>query len=792
VTPSADLETPDAPDSQGPEDSQDQAQENPYGENFRELPQQLVEAIRSAITDFQSQEKFARRREVRKDRRNRFYEAGYQHLAWNNGNGGNGGFTLLVPGAPVATQGGGSIQCPQYMDSYDIFRAFLWVWISIVTQNTPGVSFEPDDPSVSEDIDAAAAAESYAEAFDRQNDTQELQVQIARMLGVSGRVVSWTRTETDGQRFGYEPDGSPKRFQKTSIHGTLETKVPITAREFDQNFPYCFIYLDHDVRILKDRYDWIAQEIKPGTAALGENQYERNARLGMLSGSKSQSQAGDSLTHIGTEGNYFLRPAAFTGPLYDNAFDEAEEGDQNEDGSRFTVGDKLRQIFPEGVRAVFVGDVYAESFPESMDDHIDIQFPFPGDGMFRTAVMDPMVIVQDNFNDMCNWAREKFDTGAGSIWVNADDAEWEAMQNQKASPNALRQKKLPGPGTTMTDQFFAEPDPELPSTFVQFLELIYGPLPQFMLACPPALFGEQMPDQKTASGYFQARNQATGRLGLIYARMQRMFARIRYQAALAAAQEPSETKQIVIPGGKPGQNTVVDLEALSKGNFHCFPDEDSSFPESTQQKRATMQNFVTTIAPNPAALEMFLENPDNIATWVRLEGISEIKLAPEEARDKQVFEIEQLLKGSPVLPSEEELTSAQTVHASAAIAGQTLAPFVPPLPKSSVSIGPFDYHPFELAKCKEWLSSATRRKADAEPNLAPDPQLDPLCEKFGCTNYGVLNVILHAIEHQKALPPPMPPPMPAPHRAAQPGAPAESTTGGPPPAPAAPVAAPAI
>lgn len=792
MTPTPDIETPEIPQPEADETAEpEQGEASPYGENFRDLPEQLKEAITAAIKEFAKQDKFSRRREVRQDRRNRFYDEGYQHLAWNNGNGGNGGFTLLTPGAPVANQGGGSIQCPQYMDSYNIFHSFLWVWQSIVVQSTPGVAFEPDDPGRSEDIDAAKTAEGYAQAFDRYNDTHELQLEIARMMGLSGRVVSWTRTEQDGERFGYEEDGTPKRFQKTTIHGTLETRVPISCRQFDQNTPYCFILLDYDICVAKDRYDWIKDEIKTNVPALGEATYERNARLGVLSGMKSQSQTGDQMTHIITEGHYFLRPAAFNGPLYDNAFDEAGDSDQNEDGSRFTVKQKLQQIFPDGVRAVYIGETYAEAFAESMDDHVDIQFPFAGDGMFRMAVMNPMIVVQDNFNDMCNWSREKFDTGAGSTWINAEDAEWEAIQNQKATPNALRQKKLPA-NAKMPDQFFTEPDPELPATFVQFLELIYGPLPQFMLACPPALFGEQMPDQKTASGYAQARNQATGRLGLIYGRMQRMFARIRYQSALAASQEPTESKEILVPG-KDGQNQTINLEALSKGNFHCHPDTDSSFPESTQQKRANLQSFLTLIGQNAAALQMFMENPDNLEAVIRLNGLTDICLAPAEARDKQLFEIEQLLKSAPVLPGPEELQAAQTQHAAVAIAaqasGQPAAPFAPPPPKSSVPIGIFDYHQFELAKIQEWLSSSGRREADQRPNLAPQPELDPLCEKFGCKNYGVLNVILHGLEHKQALPPPMPMPSVVPHAPAAAPKPAESTTGGPPPVPAAPLAA---
>lgn len=765
---------PDIPEQALP----DEAPQNVYGKDNAQLPEQLVKAIRAAIVEFQGQEKFSRRREVMRDRRNRFYEAGFQHISWNNQ---QGAYTLASPGATISNSAGQSVQCPTYIDDYNIFFPYLRILTSVLTQNPPGVNFQPIDPSISEDIDKAKAAEDYAHAFDRQNDTPAIQAEIVRMMGLSGRTVSWTRTEEDGQRFGYDVDGKPKSFQRTTIHGTLETKVPITAREFDRNVPYVFIYDDPDIKIAKTDYPDFADKIKAGSDALGESKYERTARLGVLNGTRNQAQTGDSLTHLVSRVNAFLRPAAFTGEMYENLLEQPEEGDVSPEGGVMTVKEKLDQLFPEGVRAVFVGDQYVGSFAESMDDHIEIQFPYQGDGMSRQPFMDSMVVVQDGFNDDMNWCREKFDTGAGSLWVRGTQEEIDAVTSQRAAPNAIRAaKQFGGNGDRpISDGFFKEDDPNLPPTLMEFISLLQNELPQFMLAAPPAIFGAAMDDAgKTASGYAQARSQAMGQLGIIWSRIQRMFARIRYQSALAASVNDAQTGEMTIPGKGGQQNLTVNLDRLKKGNFGCYPDEDGSFPESTQQKRATFGTVVTLAAGSPMVAQM-LDNPDNLALAKRMWGLDELVLLPAEARNKQLFEIEILLAQDPIPPSPEELQAAQVQHAADSIiakgAGQPEAPAPDPtaMLKSSVPVDELDYHQWEFEKCQEWLSSAARRTEDQKGNQA-----------------GVLNVKLHALEHRQYLMQ-----MAAQMAAAQqPAEPAPAGKGGPPkkpPAQAGPPAAPA-
>jgi hypothetical protein len=685
------------------------------------LPKQLVEALRSTITEFQSQHKALRRLEVRRDWKLRLYEAGIQHLQW-----GNLGFSQLVGGSTITNAAGGTMQCPTYMDAYNIFLRFFLIVQAVLTQTIPPVRWQPIDPSSPDDVDKTKEAQNYAKLFDRHNDVKDLLGQMVRMLAMSGRTLSWTRTEQDAQRFGYEADGiTPKRFQRTTIHGTLETKVPITCREFDSTCLYAFIFHDHDVKVAKSRYPWKKDEIKAGAAALGEQQYERFARLGVLNGSRGQALAGDTLSYIVSGGDFFLRPEAFTGPMFDA---ELEDGEG-------TVGSALLSLFPQGVRAVFEGDVYCAAFAECMDDHLEIQFPYQGDGLSRQGWMQVMSIVSDNFNDLCNWIREKVDTGAGATWVSGTQDEIDAVTSQRAAPNAIRPaKQFKSAGEPLAHSFFQENDPQIPDTLFKLLSFMRGDLPEFLLAALPSLQGGDMSDNGTASGYAMATANAKGQLGIIWSRMQRMFARIRYQSALAAAKDEQAEGVVTVPGKDSGETVSVNYESLRKGNFGCYADEDSGFPETTAQKRLILKDWMTMASASPMVAGM-LDNPDNIAQAKQILGFSDMTFIADEARTKQLFEIERLLQEAPIPADPMVLEQMQVAHAGEAYAaknaGMEPPPFTPPPDSPSVPVEELDFHQFEFSKCQEWLSSKARRDEDRKGNSA-----------------GVQNVILHAKAHQ--------------------------------------------
>lgn len=749
-----------------------------YGPNNCYLPEQLQNAIKIAIeTQVGARELYDRRRQVMRVARNNYYRRGFQHIYENRQ---TGMYVQAVAGESVAA-GGGMIECPQYVGDYNICRPTELVIESVLTQNPPGIDFRPDTQST-EDLEAAKTAEVYREFFDRANDVKGLQLKIVQSFCESGLTVVTVNTEANEQLWGLNEDGDPKQNETARVWGALEARVlPLTANCLD-DVDAVILYDDLTINRLKTEYPHIAKKIKAMTSGLGEDAYARIARLGILQGTRRYAQVGDALTHLGVRANAYLRPCCFVDEKFDDAYqlqgktDDVEaddpEDNKNEDGSPFSIRDKLNQLFPQGVHAVFVGKTFAEAWAESVDDGIVIGFPYEGDGMAREAIMDDAIVIQDFFNDIMNSLREAQDYGWPRTFIHAEDTEFDAIQDQKSEPYAFSMKKARS-GQPLEADFFREPDLVLPESLSELMEYLAGPFLQFVLGTPPALFGGQMADQKTASGYAQAKNQAMGVKGIPWSALQGIMARMYYLAAQKASKNPDHAEQILVP--VKGQTQILKLERLTKGKFGAFPDEDSSFPESTSAKRDLLQQLLTIATTNPTIGAQILGDTYNWEIICQIYGFKEIQLMEAESAKKQMREIEELLQGQPLPPTPEELQAfqqqqqqMQIEHAAATIVAQQTGQPAPPMPdppkmidfgqgpdgmsiqypeallKPSIDVDDLDFHQWEGPAGQDWLSTEAAWREINVGRPGPDGNAVP-------NILGVENVKLHVKLHLQRM-----------------------------------------
>jgi hypothetical protein len=706
-----------------------------YGDANIDLPEELQDALLALVQEAQRQDLYQRRIEVMRDRRNRFYERGIQHIYEDIR---TGMFVMGTPGAVVPDpNGNGEIQCGQFLNDYDIFGRALQIIIAKLTENPVGVDFQPDSADNSADLQASEAAEAYRLLYDRRNDSKDLLTAIVRMMGLSGRTITWTRTEADVEKWGTDEQGNPRRVQLTTVYGTLETKVPVMAKS-QRDWPYCIITEDPHLFMAKMEFPEFADKIESqGDAGIADTQFERMARIGALQGNSASFQITDTYNFYVEKKYCWFRPAMFMDKSLDTAYTDDEHVD-NPEG--WTLRDALNEAFPDGVCVTFIGDQYVGSRNVSMDDELSVDFPYAGDGMSRRAIMDPAVVIQDDFNDDMNNYHEVKVVGWPSTWINEDITDLASINDQVAAPYCFRAKKTRKPNDqSMEDQFYREPNPEIPASFMEHTEYMATQLLQFILAIPSAVQGAGMPDQKTASGYNAALVQAMGQLGVIWGAVQRLMSNVYRQAALAAAKDDQEGKNIVIPGEK-GTSVTVSIAALGKGRFLCHPDIDSGYPESTIQKRGTLGQILEMCAKNPLLAQALFQSPDNWDFFARTMGIPEITLPEARSRRKQVAEIELLLQQSPIGPTPEEIEAAKEQHAAQTMMAEAGAPAPPPLDlqslmHSSIPPEPLDFHQWEFEECREFLSDYP--KVQQQINAG--------------NQAGILNVRLHAMEHQKFM-----------------------------------------
>ena len=755
-----------------------------YGEGYRNLPLQLKNALMDAFKKAQATERYIRRQEVLQDAKIRFYDMGIQHVYLN----GTYAWTAGVAGGSYSTGPNSKNYFSEYLDDYPILPAFGQIIRAKLSEHDPSVDFQPDDPNDPNDMESAKAAESMRHDYDRNNDVKLLQQQIIYHWEMGGRCVVWTRSEDAPPRFG-DTTGNPPRHVVSTAYGSIEAKVPIFANTTRQ-CGYCILYDDPDIQEAKEKYDWIAHKIDAGQQCADENAYERIARLGIIQNSAGRSYGwniGDAVTHLIGRGNGFLRTNRFQG--YDDAFEEATESDVNPDGTVLTVGEKLKQLYPDGAHMVVVGQDYACSYNKSMDDCISISHPYIGKGQQRMPILYPMIVVQDRFNQGMNLIAESQDHLVPSTWIGCAATEFAAITKQRAKPGAFRNLKDMPTGVKIQDLVYREQDYQIPTSAMQFLEFLDGALPQFMLATPPAIWGQAMSDNRTSSGLQLAAAQAMGILGALWDMEVQQFTEIYRQNCIAIISDEKYPDQIITRNAR-GLREVVEKGSLTKGKFRCFADKDSGFPESTNSKRQSMERLVALLAPTPLGTQI-MGAPDNAAELVRLSGVN-LVIPEAEARNKQLREIEILLAQEPVIGDpmilamlrtgqkvpdiimaiqqarnammqtyQAQLQQQQIEHAGQTIAAQGLGtnappPPVPPPPpdpstiaKSSVPIWPSDFHLYEATKCQDYLTSDQCNTELTIGKPSPDPALSG---EMVPNNAGVLNVFLHWAEHVAAIP----------------------------------------
>lgn len=723
-----------------------------YGKNNRKLPEDLVEKLDGCIKRLQQREQYDRRIEVLMDRILRFYDDGVQHVYPNWG---TGVYQVGTAGGYVDLGNGQSVQCPLYMGAYNILRSRRRSLDAVLTQNPPGVDFVPDRPERSEDIEAAETAEGFRHLFDQANDIKKIQQDIARMFELSGRCVAWTRTVASRSRFGQNDDGSPRSMETAKVYGTLESKLPIVCACFEEA-EYCFLFDDKSTNLLKAENDWLpTSKIANGEGALGESEWDRYARIGSKQAKKGYFLTGLALNGLTTEANYFLRPSVFYDTAFDDPYPGAVEGDEGKNGQPFTYRDKFLELFPEGAHLKYIGKTYSESWSESPDDALDVGFPTERDGLSGGALMEPMKVIQDAFNDYMNAKRENYETGWSVTYVAGDDEDYAAISDQQSKPNQFVLLKAKAPGTDIGNIVHREDPAAPPKGFDAAIEELRGPISQDITGALPALQGTSNHDV-TATQQTMDRSQAMGMLGPAWANLQRMFAGIYKKAALLASKNPDHGSEIVTVGDG-GKQISIKLEKLQKGKFHAHV-SDSSFPETTAALRANLQDLIKLAAASPIGQTLF-ESPDNWEEFLDLNGNPDLKLIPAIAFKKQTRELEILLREAPSIPTPQDIAQAALQHAQQQIEAEQqaaqggipappAAPFQPPQPQPSLMPEADDYHQWESAKCQEYLSSEDCWLRQTIPQTQQGEGPDEALQR---AKLGVQNVRLHKAVHDQFL-----------------------------------------
>jgi hypothetical protein len=640
---------------------------------FEKLSEEAQSGLQDCLRHALEEDRTDRRDEVRMAWHLRLYCKGRQHLFWDSK---SYSYQSLADSGEAL---------PRYMGTYDITTPHKRSFVSILSESTLGVNFEPDNLQIGRDVTAAKLAEKGRDVVDRMIPMRSRQAKAAGYLCTDGRVVAWTRLDKDGKLC-------------FSLHGVPQAKVPIHAQE-KEDWDFCVLSREVGVwKAKKDNPDY-ADQIE-ATAYDATSAYERYARLSIVA---KTGRTGGSLKSLVTEHDAWIDPCRFL-KLEDD------------------IQEELDAAFPEGVHIHAFGDTIVDAMAENMDC-LAVEFPVDDEGQARPALLAGMIDIQDAYNDIKNMMLEAAEYSNPATWVHNGAVDSEAIPEQRSEPGAIHLITPPA-GMSVPDCVTQEQPVQISAQAASMLDMLKqdgenttGDFPQ--------LHGEDVSGQDTVGVNKLLTNQAKGQLGPAWAALQRLWAKV-YPVAIKLIAQQGETQGTSGPQGK----QTVNLSAILDGNFGCSPDGDSSFPETTADKRASLATVTSDLAAaGPDGLAILM-HPDNLKYRSQLSGLTDFVIIQAEARDKQLEEIEQMLEEPPV-PDESQMQQYMQTAQQAMASGSQPPP--PPM-KSSIPVGKRDFHAYEVAKGNEWLSSNACR--------------DALRNGKGL---GVQNIMLHLDEHDAAI-----------------------------------------
>jgi hypothetical protein len=418
----------------------------------------------------------------------------------------------------------------------------------------------------------------------------------------------------------------PNGQEVISILGGLELNTPVWANEMHE-FPYLQWQQEVHLAKLRAAYPHAADKIILGGPVEAEDVYARASRVAVAQGLPT-TQPGDALYNLITFTRTWIRPWAFY------AIDDKQ------------TREELLALFPGGAYVAFAGETYCESRNETLDDHWRVMHALPGDGQNRPSVGDSLVQIQERYNTLSNIQAETYEFGIPPIYADPQVLDFDALSSQTAEPAAHYPARAK-PGQPLAASFFQPAPAQVPADMLEHQQELAGPVAQFLTGLFPAVFGgTQGGAGKTASGYAMARDQAMGRLGLVWRRLKQFYADLMLLGVDTFRQNRPQDVEIPLLGASGEFESKWIRLADLKGNIQAHPEADETFPSSKAQQRSVLQSL---LASNDPLITQALSDPDNIAFIKGVFGLDELAVPGEDSREKQLREISQLLAGAPIV-----------------------------------------------------------------------------------------------------------------------------------------------
>lgn len=490
----------------------------------------------------------------------------------------------------------------------------------------------------------------------------------------------------------------PKSRICMEVRGGLYVKVANYAKD-QQGTPYLiYSYETHYANAMECYPDIRDQVPQGGWSNIGENDpYEQLGRL-------NTQYRGEFPEENVTVKNIWLRPAAF------NILPD-------EDCKR------LKKLFPDGVRVVFINNLCAEYENECLDDHWTLTQNPLSDFLNHEPAGELLTNIQDITNDLISLTLQTIEHGIAQTWVDPAVVNLDGQRQTEAMPGTLTAVKQISANKNISEAFFTSKTATLSPEIFQFYRIIQE-LGQFVSGAVPALFGgQQTQGSKTAAEYSQSKASALQRLQTPWKMLNVWWKQIFAKAIPQYMEIMVEDERLVQKDDRENYVNVYIRKSELQGKIgEVELDPDEQMPITDEEQAAIILQLMTL---NNQEITGALLDPENIPFIKKIIKIPQFKVPGEDDRQKQYEEINLMVNQQPIIgqPTEQEM-------ADATASGQPLQPTEEPSVEIDVDV---DNHAIEGSICRTWLVSEAGRLAKVE-----NPE-------------GYKNILLHMKKHMMVI-----------------------------------------
>jgi hypothetical protein len=499
----------------------------------------------------------------------------------------------------------------------------------------------------------------------------------------------------------------PKTRQCLEVYGGLYVKVPVYAMK-QCDCPYLgFSYESHYATVL-ERYPHLREKLRGGNSKIGGptgvySPYEQWGRL-------SPQYQGEYPINTVTVRNFWLRPASF------NVLDEED-------------CDKLKKLFPDGAKVIFINEEFAEAENESLDDCWTLTYNPLADYLHHDPLGLLLTSVQEITNDIVSLTLQTIEHGIPQTFADPSVLDFAAYRQMEVLPGGVY-PATPRTGKSLQEGFHEVKTATLSGEILPFAEEIQR-LAQLVSGALPSLFGGQMTESRTASEYSMSRSQALQRLQNVWKIFtvwwKEIFGKVIPSYIICVKEDERDVKRdafgnfinvFVRKAELEGKIGKVELEA------------NENLPITWNQKKEVVMQLLQSANPEILAI---IGAPENLPIIREAIGLNEFYVPGEDDRIKQYEEISQLINSEPIVIPPQIDPMMASMNPAIAQDPNAMA-MMQPQELPSVEIDPdIDNHQIEFEICRSWLVSDAGRlaKVDNPP--------------------GYKNVLLHAKAHLQVL-----------------------------------------